>query len=165
MQLAGAVGAALRRVDPELSFTFQPLTDHVQASVRQERLVAVLSGFFGALALTIAAMGLYAVTAYAVSRRFVEIGIRRALGARSADLLGLIVRQSMMLTAVGIGLGLLAAAAGTRYLRAMLFGLTPLDPTTFIGVAALFAVVAMAASSIAARRAVSIDPMVAGRTE
>ncbi|MGH9308452.1 MAG: FtsX-like permease family protein, partial [Vicinamibacterales bacterium] len=165
MQLAGAVGAALRRVDPNLSFSFQLLTDHVQASVRQERLVAVLSGFFGALALTIAAMGLYAVTSYSVSRRVVEIGIRRALGAPALDVLGLVVGQSMILTAVGIALGLMAAAAGTRYLRAMLFGLTPLDPTTFVGVAVLFACVAVAASSIAALRAVSIDPMVAVRTE
>jgi predicted permease len=165
MQLARSVGSAIRSVDGGLSFSFRLLTDHVQASVRQERLVAMLSGFFGALALVIAAVGLYGVTSYTVSRRFTEIGIRRALGAQRANVLALVLGQSLTLTGVGIGLGVTGAAAVTRYLRGMLFGLTPLDPATFIGVAALFAVVATLAALLPAHRATRIDPLVALRSE
>jgi predicted permease len=163
MQLARSVGAAVTGVDPGLAFTFNLLTDHVDASVRQERIVAMLSGLFGGLALFIAALGLYGVTSYTVSRRFTEIGIRIALGAQRADVLGLILRQSLALTAIGIGLGLAGAAAVTRSLRGMLFGLTPLDPGTFIGVAVLFAVVAAVAASIPAHRGTRVDPLVALR--
>lgn len=165
MQLARSVGAAVTGVDPGLAFTFHLLTDHVRASVRQERIVAMLSGLFGGLALFIAALGLYGVTSYTVSRRFTEIGIRMALGAQRTHVLGLILRQSLALTAIGIGLGLAGASAVTRYLRAMLFGLTPLDPGTFIGVAVLFAVVAAVAASIPAHRATRVDPLVALRTD
>ncbi len=165
MQLAHSVGAAMTRVDPGLAFTFRLLTDHVDASVRQERLVAVLSGFFGGLALLIAALGLYGVTSYTVNRRFTEIGIRMALGAQRTHVLRLVLGQSLGLTAVGIGIGLAGASAVTRYLRGMLFGLTPLDPETFIGVAVLFAAVAALAASIPAHRATRVDPLVALRTD
>jgi hypothetical protein len=165
MQLARSVGAAMTGVDPGLSFTFRLLTDHVAASVRQERIVALLSGAFGGLALLIAALGLYGVTSYTVNRRFTEIGIRMALGAQRAHVLGLVLGQSLALTAVGIGLGLAAASAVTRSLRGMLFGLTPLDPGTFIGVAVVFAVVAALAASIPAHRATRVDPLVALRTD
>ena len=165
MQVARSVSAAIRSVDSGLSFSLLALTDHVQASVRQERLVAMLSGFFGTLALAIAALGLYGVTSYTVNRRFTEIGIRRALGAQRANVLGLVLGQSLTLTGIGIGLGLAGAAAVTRYLHGMLFGLTPLDPTTFIGVAALFAAVATLAALLPAHRATRIDPLVALRNE
>ena len=165
MQLARSVGAAVTAVDPGLAFTFHLLTDHVAASVRQERIVAMLSGLFGGLALLIAALGLYGVTSYTVNRRFTEIGIRMALGAQRVHVLRLILGQSLALTAIGIGLGLAGASAVTRYLRAMLFGLTPLDPGTFIGVAVLFAAVAAVATWIPARRATRVDPLVALRTE
>ena len=165
MQIAPSVGAAVAGVDPGLAFTFQLLTDHVDASVRQERIVAMLSGLFGGLALLIAAVGLYGMTSYTVGRRFTEIGIRMALGAGRAHVLGLILRQSLGLTAIGIGLGLAGATVATRYLRGMLFGLTPLDPGTFIGVAVLFAVVATVAAAIPAHRATRVDPLVALRTD
>jgi predicted permease len=165
MQLARSVGAAVTGVDPGLAFTFHLLTDHVDASVRQERIVAMLSGLFGGLALLIAGLGLYGVTSYTVNRRFTEIGIRMALGGQRAHVLGLILRQSLGLTAIGIGLGLASASAVTRYLRGMLFGLTPLDPGTFIGVAVLFAVVAAVAAAIPAHRATRVDPLVALRTD
>jgi putative ABC transport system permease protein len=93
-----------------------------------------------------------------------EIGIRMALGAQRAHVLGLILRQSLTLTAIGIGVGLTVASASTRYLRGMLFGLTPLDPGPFIGVALVFVVVATVAS-IPAHRATRVDPLVALRTE
>ena len=165
MQLARSVGDAVRAVDPDLSFSFGLLEDHVQASVRQERVVAMLSGFFGALALVIAALGLYGVTWYTVNRRVTEIGIRRALGAQRAHVLGLVLGQSLTLTGVGIGIGLAVAAAMTRSLRGLLFGLTPLDPAIFIGVAALFAIVATLAALFPAHRATRVDPLVALRNE
>ena len=165
VQLGPSVGAAVRGVDPDVSFSFGFLEDHVQASVRQERLVAILSGFFGALALVIAALGLYGVTSYTVNRRVTEIGIRRALGAQRAHVLALVVGQSLTLTAVGIGLGLAAAAAMTRSLRGLLFGLTPLDPVTFLAVAVLFAIVATLAALLPAHRATRVDPLVALRNE
>ena len=114
----------------------------------EERIVAILSGLFGGLALLIAALGLYGLTSYTVGRRVTEIGIRMALGAQRRDVLGLILRHSLALTAIGIVLSLAGAAAATRYLRGMLFGLTPVDPGTFIGVAVLFAIVAAVAASI-----------------
>ena len=165
VQLAPLVGPAVRGVDPDVSFSFALLGDHVQASVRQERLVAILSGFFGALALVIAALGLYGVTSYTVNRRVTEIGIRRALGAQRAHVLGLVLGQSLTLTGVGIGIGLAVAAAMTRALRGLLFGLTPLDPAIFIGVAALFAIVATLAALFPAHRATRVDPLVALRNE
>lgn len=165
MQLARSVGAALTRVDPNLSYTLRLLTDHVDASVRQERIVAMLSGLFAGLALLIAALGLFGVTAYSVNRRFTEIGIRMALGAQRVQVLRLVLGDSLLLTAIGIGAGLAVAAAVTRYVRGMLFGLTPLDPGTFIGVATLFAAVATVAASIPAHRATRVDPLVALRTD
>jgi predicted permease len=165
IELARSVGDAVRAVDPDLSFSFGLLEDHVQASVRQERVVAMLSGFFGALALVIAALGLYGVTSYTVHRRVTEIGIRRALGAQRAHVLGLVLLQSLTLTGVGIGIGLAVAASTTRALRGLLFGLTPLDPAIFIGVAALFGTVATLAALFPAHRATRVDPLVALRNE
>jgi predicted permease len=165
VQLAPGVGAALRGIDPDVSFSFALLENHVQASVRQERLVAILSGIFGALALVIAALGLYGVTSYTVNRRVTEIGIRRALGAPRSHVLRLVLGQSLTLTGVGIGIGLAGAVAVTRSLRGLLFGLTPLDPGTFIGVAALFAIVATLAALLPAHRATRVDPLVALRNE
>jgi putative ABC transport system permease protein len=165
MGLARGVAAALIDVDHNLSFTFRPLADQVDASLTQERLIARLSGFFGALALLIAALGLYGVTSYAVQRRTSEIGIRMALGAQRGDVMGLVLRQSLTLTVIGIALGLAGAAAVTRYVQGMLFGLTPLDPATFIGVAVVFALVATVAAAIPARRATKVDPLTALRAE
>jgi putative ABC transport system permease protein len=165
MRLAPSVGAALEVVDPNLTFSFHPLTADVQASVRQERLVASISAAFGTLALAIAALGLYGVTSYSVSRRVMEIGIRRALGAQHANVIGLVLGRSLMLTAAGIVLGMGCAAAVTGALRGMLFGLTPLDPATFAGAAGLFAAVTTIAAAIPAVRAARIDPVVALRAE
>jgi predicted permease len=165
VQLARLVGSAVRGVDPDMSFSFVLLEDHVKASVRQERLVAILSGFFGALAVVIAALGLYGVTSYTVNRRVTEIGIRRALGAQRGHVLGLVLGQTLTQTALGIGFGLAAATAMTRALGGLLFGVTPLDAETFIGVAVLFVVVATLAALLPAHRATMVDPLVALRNE
>lgn len=165
MQMARSVGAAIIGVDPGLSFTFRLMTDHVDGSVRGERVVAVLSELFGALALVIAALGLYGVTSYTVNRRVPEIGIRMALGAQRTQVFGLVLGHSLTLTSVGIALGLAGATATTRYVRGMLFDITPLDPSTFAAVAVMFAIVAAVAAAIPAHRATKVDPLVALRAD
>jgi ABC-type antimicrobial peptide transport system permease subunit len=137
----------------------------VKASLAQERLIAMLSGFFGALALLLASIGLYGVTSYAVVRRRSEIGIRMALGAQQADVMRLVLGRTLVLTAAGIAVGLAGAAAMTRSFEGMLFGVTPLDPATFLAMSVLFAAVAALAAFIPARRATRVDPMVALRCE
>jgi putative ABC transport system permease protein len=164
-RLAPAVAAALTTVNRDVAFSFRPFADQVNASLAQERLVAMLSGFFGALALLLAGLGLYGVTSYAVTRRQNEIGIRMALGAQWADVVALVLRQGLIMTAIGIAVGLAAAAALTRYLEGMLFGITPLDPVTFVGVALLFLAVAAIAAFVPARRAARVDPNIALRCE
>jgi predicted permease len=167
LPLARSVTAALTAVDREVALMFPPhlLADQVNGSLTRERLVATLSAFFGILALLLAGIGLYGVTAYAVSRRRHEIGIRIALGAQPADVIKLVLRQSVLLTVVGVALGVVSAAALTRYLEAMLFGVTPLDPSTFIVVSLLFGAVATVAAYVPARRATKGDPMIALRCE
>ena len=163
--LAPSIAAALTATDRDLTFSFRPLADQVSGLLIQERLLAMLSGFFGGLALLLAGLGLYGVTSHAVNRRRAEIGIRMALGAHRADVIRLVLRQGMILTAIGIVCGLAGAAALAQYLEAMLFGLMPLDPATFVAVSLTFALVSAAASYVPARRATKVDPMVALRCE
>jgi putative ABC transport system permease protein len=120
---------------------------------------------FAVIAAILAAIGIYGVLAYAVVQRTREIGIRMALGAQRAQVLGLVLRKGATLTVAGIALGLAGAAAGTRLLQDLLFGVTPLDPTTFAAVSVLFGLVATLASYLPARRATTVDPMVALRSE
>lgn len=165
MQLTRSIAAALTAVDPAVSFAFRPLSEQVDAAIARERLLAALSGFFGLVALVLAAIGLYGVTSHSVGRRTPEIGIRMALGAQRSDVIALVFRRSLALTTVGLMLGLFGAAAVTRYLAGMLFGLTPLDPVTFAGVSVLFAAVATFAAWLPARRASRIDPLAALRAD
>jgi putative ABC transport system permease protein len=163
--LAGAHAAA-HQIDPEAGlFNVAPLSRIVANSTSRPRLYAALLGVFAAIAAGLAAIGIYGVIAYAVAQRTREIGIRMALGARRAQVIGLMLRQSLALTAAGIMLGIAGAAALVRHLEGMLFGLTPLDPATWIRVAMLFAIVAAVAAYVPARRAASIDPLRALRTE
>ena len=164
-RLTRAIGAALADVDPGLALTFRSPADEIAASLTQERVVAVLSGLFGVLAVGLAALGLYGVTAYAVARRRTEIGIRIAVGAGTRDVIRLVVGQSVSDTMAGIALGLAGAAAVTRYLEGLLFGLTPLDPGTFASVSILFVIVSMLAAFIPAHRATRVDPVVTLRAE
>lgn len=124
-----------------------------------------LLGVFAAIAFALATIGIYGVIAYAVVQQRREIGIRIALGARPAQVVGLVVRQSWMLTAVGILIGLAGVAMLTRYIESMLFGVTALDSTTLVGVSVLFAFVASVAAYAPARRATTIDPVRAIRAE
>jgi predicted permease len=165
MAIAVSIARALADVDRELSFEFRTLEDRVNASIAQERLVAVLSAFFGVLALILAAVGLYGLTSYAAAQRRSEIGIRIALGARRSEVITLVLRRTLTVTAAGIVVGLAVAAAGTRYLRAMLYEVSPIDPVTFVGVTVLFAVVASTAAFVPARRAAIGSPLMALRAE
>jgi ABC-type antimicrobial peptide transport system permease subunit len=125
----------------------------------------MLSAFFGTVAVLLAMLGLYGVVAYGVAQRTREIGIRTALGAQRSDVLTLVLRQSALLTALGVALGLGAAAGAARYLEGMLFGLTPLDPNTFAAVSIAFPIVAVFAAYLPARRATKVDPLIALRCE
>ncbi len=142
-----------------------PLTQQVEKTLVQERLMATLAGSFGVLALTLASIGLYGLLAYAVARRTSEIAIRMALGAERADVLRMVVRDALRLLGLGIALGLPAAWAASRWVSSMLFGLTPTDPITVLAATALLAGFGLLAGFIPALRASRVDPMVALRYE
>jgi predicted permease len=162
---APAVAAALIHVHSRVTFSFHNLSDDVRETMVIERLVAVLSSFFGAATLVLGGLGLYGVSAYAVERRRREIGIRMALGAVKRDILLMVLGRSLVLSAVGLTLGLAGAALTTRYLSSLLFEVTPLHPATFAAVSALFALVAAMAALVPARRATRVEPLTAMRPE
>ena len=160
------VRSVLSQLDSNLPlFSVRTETEQIDRSLFQERMIARLSGFFGALSLLLACVGLYGLLSYEVSRKTREIGVRSALGARPSDVWRLIVRQGVGLSAVGAVLGILGALSVTRYLASLLYGVRPFDPLTFLSVALLLGLVALAACYIPARRASRVDPMVALRYE
>ncbi len=148
---------------PLLSMNTQ--SEQIEGSLFQERLIARLSSFFGGLSLLLACIGLYGLLSYEVTRRTREIGVRMALGARPRDVLRFIVRQGVGLSAAGATIGILGALGATRYLGSLLYGVRPDDPLTFVAVAVLLGLVALAACYLPARRAMRVDPMVALRYE
>jgi predicted permease len=141
------------------------LEEQVNQSLRQERLVAGLSSFFAALAVLLASVGVYGLLAYAVARRTREIGVRMALGATRRSVLQMIVREALVLASIGIGLGVACALMAGRFIESLLYGLAPNDPTTLVGAASLFIVVAAVSGLIPAYRASTIDPMSALRQD
>jgi putative ABC transport system permease protein len=145
-------------VDRNLTLTVHLLADQVDASLLQERLVAMLSGFFGGLALLLAGLGLYGVTAYAVSRRRTEIGIRLALGARPGGVVRLVLRRVALLVGAGVVVGGVASLWAARFAGSLLYGLQPRDPVTLAAAAAVLAGVGALAGWLPARRASRIDP-------
>ena len=122
-------------------------------------------GFFAIVATVLGAVGIYGVLAYAVGQRTQEFGVRMALGAQPRQILGLVMRRGIILTALGIVIGVAGALALTRYLRGMLFEITPLDLTTYLTVTLLFAAVALVAAYLPTRMATRVDPAVALRSE
>lgn len=164
--MSGTLHRAIAEVDPEITITsLQPLAEVISDATAQPRFRTAVFLALGGLAFMLAIMGLYGVTSYSVAQRTGEIGLRIALGAERAQVLWLVLRQGMVLASVGILIGLAGAMAATRYLAGMLFGLTPLDPSTYTGVAILFATVTLIASYVPARRAAHVDPLVALRYE
>jgi putative ABC transport system permease protein len=153
------VRRAVADVDASLPVSqVEMMDEYLARQVDAPRDSMVLVGIFGAVALLLAMCGIYATVAYGVAQRTHEIGIRLALGARRAAVLGLVMRHSTILTAVGLVLGVAVAATVTRYLNSLLFELTPLDVTTFLAMPALFAAIAAVASYLPARRAARLDP-------
>ena len=166
LALTSAVRAAIREIDPNLALAeVTTQTQMMAEALTQERLLAKLCTFFGGLALALAAIGLYGLMAYSVTRRTHEIGIRMALGAHRRQILYMVLQQSVVLVAVGTVVGLLAAIATTRLIRSELYGLGPTDPLT-LALAALFMLAVGAFSTyLPALRATKVDPMVALRYE
>jgi ABC-type antimicrobial peptide transport system permease subunit len=166
MRLVAPVRRQIQALDGELVvgdvWTLKSFRD---AGLGQERVSAALLSGFGVLAVALAAIGLYGVLAFAVARRTHEIGIRMALGASRSNVLGLVTRQGMALTLVGLAAGLICAFGLTRLIASSLYGVQPTDPITFISAGAFVAVVALVASYIPGRRAAKVDPMVALRHE
>ena len=157
---------AITRADPNAALdAIMPMDSLVANSVARQRFYAVMLAAFAAVAALLGAIGVYGVLAYFVVERTREIGLRMALGASRRQVLGLVLRRGLLCAAIGITLGLAGAAAGTRYLQAMLYGITPLDGRTFAVVAVAFATIAALASYLPARLATHLDPMVALRIE
>jgi predicted permease len=159
------VKSAVDEVNPIIQIDFQVFHTVIQDSLLRERLMATLSGFFGALAAILAIVGLYGVVSYMVARRRNEIGIRMALGAMPGDILRLVLREGMWLTIVGIAIGLFCAGGLTRLVAKFLFGVTPLDEVTFGGATLLLLGVAALACYFPARRAMRVETPAALRYE
>jgi predicted permease len=156
--LIGALREALRGVEPGLTFAFRPLDAEIEASVAQERLLAVLAGLFGAIGLLLSAVGLYGVTWYAASRRRGEIGIRLALGAQPSAVLRVMLTRIALFVAIGTVVGVFASLWLSRFVAPLLYGVEPRDPVTLAGSAATLASVAALATWLPAWRATRIDP-------
>jgi predicted permease len=163
--LISAVKRGIAEMSPDIDVNFRPFKTQILDGLLRERLMATLSGFFGALAAILAVIGLYGVISYMVASRTNEIGIRMALGADGGGIVRLILREAMLLLGVGLAIGTGLAIAAARTASSMLFGLKPYDPATLGFAMASLAVVAIAASYIPARRAAAVDPMVALREE
>ena len=158
--------AALKQGDPLLpAYRILSMDANIQTSYWQQALYGKMFGAFAAIALVLAAVGVYGVISYAVSQRTQEIGVRVALGAQRGDVLRLIVGHGALLGGVGVAIGLVGALGATRFLRTMLFGVSPFDVASFIGVAGLLGIIAVLASYIPARRAARVDPVEALRYE
>jgi len=167
---AGPVLAAVREVvrslDPNLPiFDARTMEEHMQSAVFAQKMGANLLGVMGALAVLLAAIGLYGVIAYAVSQRRQELGIRLALGAAPGDLLKMVMRQGMTLTGIGLAIGLALSLTMAGFMGSLLPGIAPYDPVTFVGVPLLLMTIAAIAALIPARRAGAVDPIVALRYE
>ena len=169
LSLAAAVRSAVQSIDANLPiFRMRTLESQVDESLGQERLVATLASLFGVLALLLACAGLYGVLSYSVSRRTQEIGIRMALGAARRDVLRMVLRQGMVLAAIGIVVGLASAFVLTRYLESLstlLFGVKATDPLTFVVTVVVMTMVGLLACLLPARRATNVSPLVALRQE
>ena len=164
--LANAMVREIHAVDAGVPvYDIRTIEERLYDSLARQRFATAMLGAFAAFALLLAAVGVYGVISYLVTQSTHDIGVRVALGARPADILGLVVRQGMVLAAVGIVVGLIGSAALTRVMASLLFGVSATDAVTFGSVAAILVAVVCAATVIPARRATGVDPMVALREE
>jgi len=165
-ELTPAVRAAVKAVDPkQIIWRAQTIEQLLGTSVAPRKFNMLLLGIFAGVALVLAAVGLYGVMSYSVSWRTQEIGIRMALGAKRTDVLRMVVRQGMTMTLIGLALGLIGVFGLSRVIAGLLYGVSPTDPLTFIGVSIVLLMVALLACLIPARRATRVDPIVALRSE
>jgi predicted permease len=163
--LAPGVKSVLAAADPRFSLTLVPLQQRIDNSIRLPRVLALLSGFFGALALLLAMIGLYGVVSYSVARRRSEIGVRIALGAERTAVIGMVLKDVSRLVAAGVVIGLLFSVAGTRLVKTFLYGVTPTDPSTLALSSLALIGVAIGAGIVPAWRASRLDPVSALREE
>ena len=166
----GAVTAAVRSAVPaavprSTAANIRPMRDVLTESVAEPRLTVLLTGAFGLLALLLAGIGIYGVISYTVAQRTREIGIRRVLGARVSDVIGLVVGEGLVLGVMGIALGLAGASVIMTWISALLFGVTARDPLTYAGVGTVLLAIAGFASWVPARRAIRVEPVTALRHE
>jgi ABC-type antimicrobial peptide transport system permease subunit len=160
-----AIRRTVQDVSSGISFDFEGLQEQIQQSLLAERLLATLSGFFGALAVVLAMTGLYGVMSYTVAERTTEIGIRMALGAQRADITAMILGKAATLLAIGLILGVGLSLAAASATSALLFGLKPRDPTILAGAALFLAMVAVVASLLPSMRAANLNPIDSLRAE
>jgi putative ABC transport system permease protein len=161
-----AVKRAVHEIDKDLYVPKpRPMQEFLAADLAQPRFNMMLLVVFAGVAMILAAIGIYGVIAYSVTQRTREIGIRMALGAQRTEMLGMILRQSLTLVAIGLAIGLIASLAGTRLMSSLLYGVGATDFPTYALVMALLGGAALLASYIPARRAMKVDPMVALRYE
>ena len=156
--LTRSVAAALTSVNPDLRLTFRPVSEQVEGLLAQDRLLARLSGFFGVLALLLAGVGLYGVTAYPIARRRTEIGIRMVLGGTPSSVVRLVLVRVLMLVCAGILIGAAVSLWASTFVASLVYGLEPRDPATLAGAAITLAAVGLLAGWLPAYRASRIDP-------
>ena len=164
-EIVSAARGIFRELAPDVPVKFSTFEDEMGGWLADRRFLLLLVGLFAAAALALAAVGIYGVVAFSVTRRTQEIGVRVALGAQRADVLRLVLGEGARMAAIGVVIGVGASLAVTRLLSSLLFGITATDPATFAGVAVLLVLVTLAASYIPAHRAMGVDPMTALRHE
>jgi len=165
-QMAPAVRRAIAEANPNVLVSYvSSLSEQVEHSIANQRLIARLSAFFGLLAAFLVCIGIYGLLSYAVARRTSEIGVRMALGAKRSNVLWLILREILILAAIGTVLGVPAALEGNHLVAKLLYGLSPADPASLFAAIAMLIVVAIVAGYLPARKASLVEPTVALRCE
>jgi putative ABC transport system permease protein len=159
------IAAAVGSVEPDLRVRMRTMADYIDGTLITERLAAILAGLFGSLALLLAGVGIFGVTAYAVSRRRAEFGVRIALGASTGDVVRTVLQRVVILMGLGLAIGGAVSFWTSRLAAALLFGVEPRDPVTFAGAAVVLASIALVAGWLPARRAARIDPAIVLRSE